>query len=347
MRFKMVENAIDSLQITIEAFDKWTRCRVDKRDRYLKLTIVFLHNSMELLLKSLLIKRDDTSIYIDICDKRLEEARKECKRRNKTLDECLIKDYSVKTIPYSVAVEKYAENYKCDEKVVNILNALGKYRNAITHFGIDSRLDMDRLYNIVYESLAIVIYEFWEELIDIDEYFEYNDVIDMFESWYEAGIDFQLAACVENSKKKIYVFTGILDKVMHSEKFKNYIDAYDIRVKDSSKDYDTNEIYLDFEILQKYVSVATFYSPYFNYTFFCDLETMEIWFVVNHYEDKVYIYYDNVEYIPDRERENMIRDDIGVHCEVKPLTENRIRNIIIDRLRGIYNTFQENEKNNG
>lgn len=342
----MIENAIDSLQITIDFFDKWTRCSIDRGDRYLKLSIVFLHNSMELLLKALLIKKDDTIIYTQISEMELDKARKECKRKKITLDECLIKNYGIKTISYGSAVKLYAEYYKCDDKVVNVLNSLGDYRNAITHFGIDSTQEVDKLYNIVYESFAIVIYEFWDELVEIDEYFEYNDVIDMFEAWYEVGENFQLAVCVENCKRKINVFTNILKAVIYSGKFRNYVETYNIKVEVGTKDFDTNRIFLDFEILQEYVSVATFYSPYFNYTFFCDAETLEIWFVVNHYEDKVYIYYEDVEYIPTKERENMIRDDIGVRCEVKPLTENRIRNIIIERLRGIYDTLQSDEKIN-
>ena len=57
MKINLIDNAVDSLQIAMRAFSLWNEdCESRYSFRYLKVTIEFLHNAMELLLKAIHLK---------------------------------------------------------------------------------------------------------------------------------------------------------------------------------------------------------------------------------------------------------------------------------------------------
>ena len=60
MRIMLIDNAVDSLQIAMDAFNLWNK-GIETRNnfRFLKITIEFLHNAMELLLKATLNLEDE------------------------------------------------------------------------------------------------------------------------------------------------------------------------------------------------------------------------------------------------------------------------------------------------
>lgn len=91
----------------------------------------------------------------------------------------------IKTLPYGTIVKIYVEKYGCDKRTEEVLRKLGIYRNAITHFGIDLMDDEDDFYALVYNSFDVILYVIYDQLLEVDEYFSYNDVCDCLESWTE------------------------------------------------------------------------------------------------------------------------------------------------------------------
>lgn len=298
MKIKLIDNAVDSIQITMELFSKYTNYIEEYDNRYLKMTIIFLHNSIELLLKTLLIQKDETLIYEEEYQDIINAARAELALNSKvTLDEYLIKNLDIHTISYSTLVDKYVEYYSCSKKTYEVLKLLGNFRNAVTHFGIDKSDDVDKVMNVIYETFAFIIYDLDYKLIDVHEYFEYYDMKDILEPLYEDGLTAQQKSCCQNPNKKIKKFTGMLENVINSVKFKNFIEEKNIEIKGIFTDYDNNDI--SYELCNKeyklYVDLTTDYKPYYNFTFFAEVEGY-ILFVVDHNNDTIYLLNDGLLY---------------------------------------------------
>lgn len=335
MKIKLIDNAVDSIKITMELFEKYTNCKEEYDNRYLKMTIIFLHNSIELLLKALLIQKDELLIYKDKEQAKMEKAKVELDN-SISLDEYLIKDLNVQTIPYSALLDEYVNHYSCNEKVYNVLKLLGSYRNAITHFGIDKSDDVDKVMNVIYETFAFIIYDLDYKLINVHEYFEYYDMRDILEPLYEDGLTVQRKFCCENPNKKIKEFTGMLENVINSVKFKNYIKEKNIKIKEIFTNYDNNDISYEFYNTEYdlYVQLVTDYKPYSNFTFLEDQDAY-ISFVVDHYNEIIYLLNEEIEeYVLYGDEQKLIEEELKKgNCIKKPLTENNIRNRIIEKLR--------------
>lgn len=335
MKLKLIENAIDSLEITKDFFELFVYSKDEYKNRYLKLTITFLHNAIELLIKALLIKSDEMIIYEINDTKRINEAKAIVStRQDLTLEEYLIKDINVKTIGYSDLVSKYLELYSGDEKVEKVLRKIGRFRNAVTHFGIDKSQAVDEVENVIYEGFGIIIYELLDKLFYVDEYFTYNDTIDILEPWYEAGRDVQRKLCVQNPNKNISCFTNLLKKVIDSEKFHAFLNAYEIDLEDKRADYCMDDIVLTFFPLEKEcISLSSRYSPFYNATFFINVDTEDIWFAVDHYEEKLYLYDGDEWYNYWHEGDFITRKNKDSKWKAKLLTENNLRNYIISKIK--------------
>ncbi|HBG1028230.1 TPA: hypothetical protein KPG21_003055, partial [Clostridioides difficile] len=144
MKLKMIDNAIDSLKLVMEYFYDYNINNKSKKDNTrLKLTIIFLHNSIELLLKSILINKNELLIYENLPSNKLDEYNKIKNSSNKTLslDEFLIKKEGIKTINYTKLINTYCNTFNADKKTKIVLFNLGKLRNSVTHFGIDKSDD--------------------------------------------------------------------------------------------------------------------------------------------------------------------------------------------------------------
>jgi len=336
MKLKLVDNAVDSIQITMDLFRKHIYCLDKYKNRYLKMTIIYLHNSIELLFKALLIQKDEMLIYKDRTKVTMEKAKAEVVLDGSiSLDEYLIKNLNVQTITYSELIDEYVKHFHCSEKACNVIKLLGKYRNAVTHFGIDKDDDVDKIFNVIYETFGFILYELYDEIVNIHDYFEYNDVIDNLESWYEAGITVQQELCCKNPNRKIKQSAYMLKNVVNSSKFKNFIGEKHIQIDEGYTNYDNNDIYLKFSNASNlYVEIHTSYKPYYNLTFFEDYYGYVL-FVVDHYNEIIYFFNEEVEdesYYFDELK--LIEEQINKgNCIKKPLTENNMRNKIIEKVK--------------
>lgn len=88
MRFTLQQNVISSLHIAIENFkdfyysDRSKNLNKSERNEKIKIALVFLENSIELLLKSVLVENEETSIYEDPDSKYIQDAKKLINEKN-------------------------------------------------------------------------------------------------------------------------------------------------------------------------------------------------------------------------------------------------------------------------
>ncbi len=340
MKMKMVDNAVDSLQIVLRSVHRWIHSQERDGDRYLKISITFLHNAIELLIKAMLVKKDEFSIYKENQLEGIKQAKEIANEEGISLDEYLINNLDIKTLEYSKLLDKYEEQFVCDEKTKDVLIKLGHYRNSITHFGIDCSQNLIDLYNVIYESFNIILNVFYDDLIEIHDYFSYNDVIDMFESWCEAGEEFQREIAAEEPKRNVQEFVKVFQKTIYSCKMKNFMDSYNVSLEDESV-YETNNVFLTLLIKQRReITIISKYDAYYNYTSVED-DDGYVWFIILHYENKIYVPTDLMLSIDkEYEYEDIKFNYTKKRRKEKNLTENNIRNIFIENLKNVINNVR-------
>lgn len=187
MKFKLIDNAVDSLTTFIEFYKKETK-NTKEYNKYLKLSIMMLHNSVELLIKSILVKENELIIYKDLKDDAIINALKQ-KKKHQKIEDYLIKNEKVKTIDYQTCVEYYCKLYDIDNKYKNVLNNLGFLRNSIMHLGIDksSGKNYYDIHNTLYETINIITNIMYPQLPPLHKAFKYNDISDFLDDFLEVA----------------------------------------------------------------------------------------------------------------------------------------------------------------
>ena len=110
MRIMLIDNAVDSLQIAMDAFNLWNK-GIETRNnfRFLKIAIEFLHNAMELLLKATLNLEDEKIIYSSKNDRQkdsIEKNKVEAEKQKISLIEYTVKNSNLKTLSYGEVLKK-------------------------------------------------------------------------------------------------------------------------------------------------------------------------------------------------------------------------------------------------
>ena len=299
MKYKIEENAIDSLKFAMRFFDQF----FDTNDTsVMKHVIMYLENAVELLLKCLLISDNPLSIYESKCTQTVKEAENKA-TDTLTLAEILIRRYNIKTIGYENAIKKFCNSHDENEKVRMTLSKLGEYRNAIMHFGIDADEKLDDLICCIFSVFDVISNDLYEYLIAVDEYFTYNDFLDEVEDKLEGSIDYISSLCISNPGKNIRPFIDMFKRVISSTEFKDAVDACGISVEFHNMDYNLNSYWIGFfkdgEYLTEWIS---YYSWFHNATIFTD-DSGGTYFVFEHTENVMYSYrtYSNYSHIYEKE----------------------------------------------
>lgn len=338
MKIVLIDNAVDSLQIAMNAFELWNQEFESRKDvRYLKITIEFLHNTVELLMKAILSQYDEKSIYCSENERQralIKKAETEAENQKISLMEYVIKNNEIKTLTYSDLLKRCIEKgILCEGRVISSLEKLGIYRNRIMHLGIDVTDDLADLLAVIYENFKLVIDDkFYHKLIKLSDYFSYNDVLDTIEPWQELSGDTLRLLSTEIEKRKLKIFDEMMEKVIKSEKFIKFLNQNDIDFKNNSI-YQENYINIEFQCNEKQVEFTTIYDAFYNYTVIVMVSYyFEIVFCVMHFENKIAVWKNWIEY--DELALESIHDKKDESAFViKPLTENNIRNCLIDTLK--------------
>ena len=108
MKYSLASNAMSSLHIAIEHFKVffYKRSGLSQSivDENIKISLTFLENAIELLLKTILVVGDETSIYVEPNSKAIKRAKSK-KSTKESLSDILIKTENVKTITYTETLE--------------------------------------------------------------------------------------------------------------------------------------------------------------------------------------------------------------------------------------------------
>lgn len=338
MKINLIDNAVDSLQIAMRAFSLWNEdCESRYSFRYLKVTIEFLHNAMELLLKAILKENDEKAIYCMENEKQkfcIENARRQAREEHISLMEYAMKIDEIKTLSYNELLGKLIENrgiYRGREKAC--LEKLGIYRNRVMHLGIDVSDDLCDLLAVIHENFKIIIEDnLYEELLELSDYFSYNDVLDTLEPWRDESGDVLRSFSTTIEKRKLAMFDKMIENIMNSNKLTNFLEYYNIDLEDCS-DYEDDYINLKFQHKEKKVELTTIYDALYNYTIIVMIrDYYKIVFCVMHFEDEICIgnkWFDYDDVILESIHNRETKDGFFV----KPLTENNIRNCLIDVLK--------------
>lgn len=317
MKYTLTKNAISSLSIAIEYFkkfyyyyDKYSQSEIDEA---IKISITFLENSIELMLKSILVSVEPLSIYLYPDSKVIKEALSKVTDSQK-LEDILVSDGNFLTIGYKEVVDKYNKMYHNSSKVYHILNELGEKRNAITHFGIDEEKSFDELMISIINTLDVIYNYLYPQLIKLDDIGElvtsddlivdtvhekkflfddegiYNNIVDFLDEVMETSEEYVCSIRAANPKSKIFEFTEIIKSLIEEKKYIYMLKQHNMQIIFSTCNFKENKFYFDIiRENEELESIYSCYSPYFNVTRFCG-ETGKIYFLVVHGEHNLYIY---------------------------------------------------------
>lgn len=315
MKYTLAQNGISSLTIAIENFkkffyydDKYSQSEINEA---VKICVVFLENSIELLLKTILVSTDPLSIYIHPNSRTMRKAMQKVTDSVK-LEDILIFEGRFQTISYSETLKKYSEKYCHSQKVLTILGTLGEKRNAITHFGIGDKFEdvlicilntFDVIYNYLYPELI--------NIDDIDKYFTsddinvetihgkkflfdddyiYNNILDFLDELIEESKSYICTLRATDSCSRISEFTKIMKNLLEDKKLIYILEQHYATIEFSSCNFDDNEFYFDIFInSEQWDNIGSCYSPFFNVTAFCG-ETGKVYFLVDHNKNHLYVY---------------------------------------------------------
>lgn len=336
MKIALIDNAVDSLQIAMNTFELWNQEFESRNDvRYLKITIEFLHNTVELLMKAILSQDDEKSIYCAENERQrvlVKKAEIEAENQKISLMEYVIKSNEIKTLTYNDLLKRCIEKgILCEGRAISSLEKLGIYRNRIMHLGMDVTDDFADLLAVIYENFKLVIDDkFYHKLIKLSDYFSYNDVLDTIEPWQELNGDALRLLSTEIEKRKLKIFDEMIKNVINSKKFMRFLDQNNISFENNSI-YQEDYIDIEFQCNGKQVEFTTMYDAFYNYTVIVSYY-FEIIFCVMHFENEIAVCKNWIEY-DELVLESIHDKKAEMDFVIKPLTENNIRNCLIDTLK--------------
>ena len=166
MEFGLVENGLDSLKMGITFYDKYIKKLTlqdtpedtdFEKDSYLKLAVICVQNSVEILSKKILSDINDLLIYTDI-DNIVEELSQKEDPEGNFHDYLIENDKHIETISYSLCIKRLGKLYKTEipKGQLQALIDIGHERNKLTHFGISKPLDYHKSIGLVHRALQFI-----------------------------------------------------------------------------------------------------------------------------------------------------------------------------------------------
>lgn len=317
MIFTLSQNAVSSLVIAVENFkkayylgDKHSKSEINES---LKICIIFLENSIELLLKVILVNDDELSIYEHPESKVIQQAISRATEA-KPLEDILISEGNFKTISYTETIKRYNDKYYKSDKVYNILNNFGEIRNAIIHFGIDKINSVNELMVDILNVFDIIYNYLYPQLIEIesiqhiftnddlivetihgnkflfDENFVYNNIVDFLDELLESANNFAFYSRLSESNNNLEKYIELMLTAITDHKFCDLLKNNNAEIKfynDSILDKT-----FDFELIKNNIlsdMILSSYSRYYNTTAFCG-EGGDVYFLIVHNRNEIYLY---------------------------------------------------------
>ncbi len=339
MKFKLIDNAVDSLTTFIEFYKKETK-NTKEYNKYLKLSIMMLHNSVELLIKSILVKENELIIYKDLKDDAIINALKQ-KKKHQKIEDYLIKNEKVKTIDYQTCVEYYCKLYDIDNKYKNVLNNLGFLRNSIMHLGIDksSGKNYYDIHNTLYETINIITNIMYPQLPPLHKAFKYNDISDFLDDFLEVARFNEQEMFTEKNELFIYNFDLMLKDIFNSDKFKDFLKINNLMVEYEMYDIDDFNIMINIlnnknQIIEQFYNDLSFY----NNIILLNTDWGGINILISLNENNIYLYNEDVKFEINEELDQFWKYDLdNKKCTRKKYNKNNLEEFIIMKIKDSLN----------
>lgn len=335
MKFKLIDNAVDSLTTFIDFYGKKTK-NTKEYNKYLKLSIMMLHNSIELLIKSILVKENELIIYKDLKDDAIINALKQ-KKKHQKIEDYLIRNAKVKTIDYQTCVEYYCKLYDIDNKYKNILNNLGFLRNCIMHLGIDKSYGDSYydIYNTLYETINIITNVMYPQLPSLHKAFKYNDIPDFLDDFLEVARFNEQEMFSEKNELFIYNFDLMLKEIFNSDNFKNFLKVNNLIIEYEMYDMDDFDIMINIlddkkQIIEQFYNNLSFY----NNIILLSTDWGKINILISLNENNIYLYNEEVIFEINEELDQFWKYDFdNKKCIRKKYNKNNLEEFIITKIK--------------
>ncbi|WP_163880859.1 hypothetical protein [Paenibacillus favisporus] len=194
MKFNLYDNGINSLITGIDFYDKYLNSDDlfnESGFRNLKLAVICIHNSVEILIKYLLSKQNDLLIYNDLSNKSLLEVlslHNEMKAKTPLHNIVNSRDIYIKTITYNEAISRFKVFYSIKEIDMLTLELINNFRNKITHFGIYREIDFYEVIGAVNNTIEFIVSTLYPIFsVDKCEYYDVYDVCNKASEILEFG----------------------------------------------------------------------------------------------------------------------------------------------------------------
>lgn len=158
--FKMWENGIHSFEIGLNSLNSYQKSRNAK---LLKESLLSIHHGIELLMKEVLIRKNELLIFSNVQD----AARKKKTAREKQTDIFSLKNFP-KTVSFRDAIDRVNALFEpdgFDKDIFDNLLDLNKYRNQLQHFAIE--VDIDVILKLLNNLITPIIIFFKDNLSDL------------------------------------------------------------------------------------------------------------------------------------------------------------------------------------
>ena len=248
MRFNLLENGLNSLQYSVKFYEEY----LHGNEKYqlegagkLKLTIICLHNSIEVLLKEILNSISELLIYKNVADQAILNALRS-RQENTFLvmnihEILLLRDSDIQTINYNECLKRVKEIFDISDRDYNNLLQLGLMRNKITHFGIDKQSEIYQILRNINRAYRFVL-DFIFKKIDKDKIIEeihlnglYEEILDLEELGEYLEEDLWSAHCAEE-----FIFINeLIDELVINERYVQEI--FELNLKLSANTGNTSD----------------------------------------------------------------------------------------------------------
>jgi hypothetical protein len=174
VEFHLKENGIDSLSMGLSFYNKYlnyvmiedlhTEIHTDEfsKDSYLKLSVICIHNAIEILTKDALSQLNELLIYRDLPSDLLDTLLKSKKEGVQLHNLLISNNIEVKTIEYVECINRIDKLYSIKDSFYVDLIELGYIRNKITHFGISKKSDYHKVINVLNNALTFIVQNYLE-----------------------------------------------------------------------------------------------------------------------------------------------------------------------------------------
>lgn len=291
MHFRLLENGLDSLRFGLQFYYKYIKLEdkyAEDNPGYLKMGVISIHNTIELLSKKLLSEVNEILIYKDLEDESLLKSLGEQRRYTSfSIERDLIfSNANIKTINYTDCINRLAIVFDLSNNQKETLRTLGHLRNQVTHFGINNnQIDFFRVLIVINRSLKMITDFFYKELKFLGEEAEldtfYGDLEDILE---EANyvVEAHWSMLYSENFEKI---NEIVEELLNNEKLKHFLETKDLQMYVNTGPHNESP---DISICIKdnknndLVYIDTYHIPDSDLTLFLNRESGLIYFVIDH-----------------------------------------------------------------